>query len=332
MDRRRRQAIKLVGSTGLVAIAGCSSSNTDDPGTTPETTETGRDPTPDSESDTSTQNTSPSTEYQEWLVAPDAFGGREHYFFNTVDYEQLTSVQNELSQNVFSQLQSNVRVEDFGEFGIGLDDISTLINLLPMAGTGGRWNVILGSFSKAAVEATFTDSITDSGSSVSTETSGAYTLYNGGELDGTVALADGVVLSGSNPEMDPTANVQSVIDAKAGEVDRYATQNGDMATITNELGSGTFLGGTTSQRVTETNLESGLFEGQVGYGYADTVRGEVMETMEVFLFDDPASVDMETVESYRDIDLFEDFTRFSASQTDRVVLVTGAVATADIYG
>jgi hypothetical protein len=167
---------------------------------------------------------------------------------------------------------------------------------------------------------------------VSTETSGEYTLYNGGELDGTVALADGVILSGSNPEMDSTANVESVIDAKAGEADRYATQNGDMATITNELGSGTFLGGTTSQRVTETNLESGLFEGQVGYGYADTIRGEEMETREVFLFDDPASVDMETVEAYRDIDLFEDFTRLSASQNGRVVLVTGAVATADIYG
>ncbi len=335
MDRRRRQAIKLVGSTGLVAIAGCSSSDTEDSGATPDATETDteRDSAPDSESGTSPQaSPAPSTEYQEWLVAPDAFGGQEHYFFNAVDYEQLSSVRAELSQDVFSQLQSNVRGESFAEFGIGLDDISTLIALPQMSGSGSRWNVILGSFSRATVDEAFTDSISGSDSSVSTESSGEYTLYYGSELDGTVALADGVILSGSSAEMDSTVNVKSLINTKAGETDRYVTQNEDMATITNELGGGTFLGGTTSERVTETNIESGLFEGQVGYGYADTVRGKAMETSEIFLFDEPASVDMETVEAYRNIDLFEDFTRLSASQDGRVVLVTGEVATADIYG
>ncbi|RXK49262.1 hypothetical protein [Halorientalis pallida] len=342
MDRRRRRAIKLVGSSGLVAIAGCSGSDTDDRGATTGTTDTddGRDSTADADSASPQADATASTEYQEWLVSPNAFAGRDHYSFSTVDYERLRSVRTEMDPDVFGQLRSNVSSDEFAQFGIGLADSSTLINLRPMSGSGGQWNVILGSFSRGDVEEEFTDSITVSDSEgangdrsgVSTERRGAYTLYYGGELDGTVALADGVVLSGSSAEMDSTANVESLIDAKAGETDRYTTQGEDMATITGVLGSGTFLGGSTSERVTETALESGLFEGQVGYGYADTVRGETMETREVFLFDEPASVDMESVDAYRDIELFDDFSRISASQNGRVVLVTGEVATADIYG
>jgi hypothetical protein len=212
-----------------------------------------------------------------------------------------------------------------------------------MSGLGGGWNIILGGFSKEAVSDVFTDSLTgsDTGdpdesgtgtSSVSTTEKGEYTLYFGGELDGTVGLAEGVILSGTNPEMDSTASVESLIDAKAGETDRYAAQNRDMAAIMDRLGNATYIGGTTSDRATETNIESGLFEGQVGYGYADTVRGELMETKEVFVFENQADVAMAEVEAYTDIALYDEFSRLSASQDGRVVLVTREGDTADIYG
>jgi hypothetical protein len=273
------------------------------------------------------------------------FPNKDHYFFRSIDYEQVRSVRSELDDDVFSTFQAAVEMEDYAEFDLDVQDVSEVIKLLPMieSGTGG-WNVILGEFSKNNVEDAFTDSLdvsdpdetTSAGGdsdSVSAEQRQAYTLYFGGELSGTVALSDGVILIGTNQEMDSTANVRSLIDAKTGETARYSTQNENMEIVGNELGDATFVGGVTYDEITETDIQSGLFEGQVGYGYADTLRGAILETKEVFVFDERASVDMGVIEEkYTEIDMYRGFSSISASRDGRAVLVTGEVAATDLYG
>lgn len=349
MDQRRRQILRLIGASGLAAIAGCSDSDTEDPnsatpGTSGVESATDTNPSGNSTSDTATP-TSGSTSYQEWLVAPSVFPNRDHYFFRSIDYEQVRSVRSELDDDVFSTFQAAVEMEDYAEFDLDVQDVSEVIKLLPMieSGTGG-WNVILGEFSKNNVEDAFTDSLdvsdldetTSAGGhsdSVSAEQRQAYTLYFGGELSRTVALSDGVILIGTNQEMDSTANVRSLIDAKTGETARYSTQNENMEIVGNELGDATFVGGVTYDEITETDIQSGLFEGQVGYGYADTLRGDILETKEVFVFDERASVDMGVIdEKYTEIDMYRGFSSISASRDGRAVLVTGEVAAADLYG
>jgi hypothetical protein len=349
MDQRRRQILRLIGASGLAAIAGCSGSDTEDPnsatpGTSGAESATDTDPSGGSTSEAATP-TSGSTSYQEWLVAPSVFPNKDHYFFRSIDYEQVRSVRSELDDDVFSTFQAAVEMEDYAEFDLDVQDVSEVIKLLPMieSGTGG-WNVILGEFSKNNVEDAFTDSLdvsdpdetTSAGGdsdSVSAEQRQAYTLYFGGELSGTVALSDGVILIGTNQEMDSTANVRSLIDAKTGETARYSTQNENMEIVGNELGDATFVGGVTYDEITETDIQSGLFEGQVGYGYADTLRGAILETKEVFVFDERASVDMGVIEEkYTEIDMYRGFSSISASRDGRAVLVTGEVAATDLYG
>jgi hypothetical protein len=134
---------------------------------------------------------------------------------------------------------------------------------------------------------------------------------------------------------DPTADLEALIDTKNGEADRYVDVNEDMNVLVDELGTGTFVFGSTNDPIEETDVTFGRFEGLVAEGYTDTVEGDSTDTELVYVFDTPDDVDMGAIEDwYAGNDTsaaFDNYGDLSSSRDGRIVTITGTADTGDLY-
>lgn len=156
-----------------------------------------------------------------------------------------------------------------------------------------------------------------------------------------VALDGQAVVSAVWVTRTPWTPLEPVLDAKAGEVDRYLEDEDDVKALFDHVGSGDFVYASIHEPLTEDMTKMwGSFEDQVATGHEFTVQGETAELRTVFLFEDEGDVEMDAVEDFvGSIDSYEDpidggepydGNEFSTRQRGRAVILTGTQETSEL--
>jgi len=262
----------------------------------------------------------PSAPYRAWLPEPDAFD-EDHYFFRYLDYEQLRANESNFDPDVYDRYTEDEELFSRSEFSAA--DVTGAVSLEPV-NDGDTPAVATGNFSATAVE----DSLTDRGFEEDRDI-GEFTVYRDPSR-GEFGVKDGTIVLTGDPD---SAHLRTLIQTKNGEVSRYTEASDDMATLVERFGPETFVGGTTSDPITEEAADPGnvQFAGQVGYSFGDAVNGDTTATEIAVLFETADDVDMDAISEFAGSDYFTDYSDLSSTQAGRTAILTGTVPTDDLY-
>lgn len=293
--RSRRTTLRAIGvaMTGL-ALAGCSGDGTETP----------------------TQDRPALPAYTQWLSAPSAVGDRSHYLFVYTDYATIRANEPYFAAGEFEGFRDDAAVP---ELGLGLDTVEELLSV-----GFGTATIARGRFTTNTV----TNALGANGYEQVDSASG-YTLYTDGDRS-AAAVRDNTALLTPRGGRDPVNTVRTVLDTRAGYVDRYADTNGEFVELARRLGDGTIVTGATSAEVQVPNRQEGRFTGEVASGSVTTVDGKTTTTKRVAVFADRAAIDMAGYRQYVNNSAYWDgFTDVVVKQDGRSVVVTGSFPTAE---
>ncbi|MBX0286674.1 hypothetical protein EGH22_10070 [Halomicroarcula sp. F28] len=257
--RRAMLARGLAATGAVVASAGCSSLFGSDSGDT--------------------------AVFTQWLPAPAALNNADHYRFDYYDLATLAANRDSLGgePTVFERTWQPV--------GLGWADATAVVAV-------GSVDVVTAEFDR---EAAVSD-LRGAGYDRAGEYKG-YARYRNPETGTVFAIADGTLLVSAMDRyapdaVDPSDRLQTVVDARTGDVDRYAEASEDMGALVEALGAGTLVRGKTMDDPEGTTARSGRFENLVAEGARSVVDGGTVEEKWVYLYDRPRDVDTATLERY----------------------------------
>jgi len=131
--------------------------------------------------------------------------------------------------------------------------------------------------------------------------------------------------------IDPASVVESIVDTKSGDEDRYADDNEGFSELANQLNAGTFVNGRTHEEYDDTNEQAGQFEGAVASGASVTVNGETSDVQWVIPFADSDDIDTGDIEDWTDDGrFFDDVDDINVNTNGRSAIVTGTMDTDEI--
>lgn len=258
--------------------------------------------------------------YANWLPVPDEIGDSDHYSFTYLDMEAVESNEDNIDEDSFG-LDT---IESFWDpLGFDWEDTSTLL-------FAGQVVVIEAEFSRDDAVSDLEDEDFDD----DTEHEG-FTIFLGPEESEAYAIGDNTVLLGGGYGVDdPADQLEVVIDAQNGNVDRYGDENEDMSALLGELG-GTLDNGSTMEESDSDNPEAGAFENMVAQGSTATINGESTDRKWVVVYDEEDDVDTDDLEDWVDANdsddgEFADVDDISYNQNGRKGIITGTSDTDDL--
>jgi hypothetical protein len=256
--------------------------------------------------------------YASWLPVPDELGDSDHYSFTYLDMETVESNEDDLDDDSFDPDS----IETFWEpLGFDWEDTSTLLIV-------SQVTVIEAEFSR---EDAVSD-LEDEDFEEDTDHEG-YTIFLGPSESRTFAIGDNtVLLAGGYGVEEPVDQLEVVIDANNGNVDRYGDENEDMSALLDELG-GTLDSGNTMEESDSDNPESGAFENMVAWGRTSTINGETSDRKWVIVYDEEDDVDTGDLEDWVDANSdgeFDGVDDISYNQNGRKGIVTGTSDTDEL--
>jgi hypothetical protein len=167
--------------------------------------------------------------------------------------------------------------------------------------------------------------LTDAGLSES-GSQGDATLYEG-SLNGsstTTAVVDSTVVQSFGP--NATDTVETVLDARAGEVARLVPNVDEIETLYERLGDAALT--VVSERGEDTPSGDPSLDGATALGYGWAFGADNTELTLAITYDDETSPDASAVASYfGDQGGFSDYRSVAGSVEGQLVLVTGSIAT-----
>ncbi len=172
------------------------------------------------------------------------------------------------------------------------------------------------------------DELDDDDFDEDSEDENGYRVFVSAEERFAVAF-DGSVVIGAQPtsgESDPVNIVEEVIDAEAGDADRYADESEAFAGLLDELDGDVFVGGA-HEATDETDAEGGRFEGEVARGLTASLDEDTTDVRLVLAFDDEDDVATDDVEEWTGADAFEDWDDVSVDAGGAVVTVSATLDT-----
>jgi len=266
--------------------------------------------------------------FTQWLPAPAALNNTDHYRFDYYDLATLAANRDSLGgePTVFEQAWQPV--------GLGWADATAVV-------TVDSVDVVTGEFDREAAVSDLREADYDRAGEYK-----GYARYRNPETGRVFAITDGTMLvSGVDrhaPDaVDPSARIQTVVDARTGDVDRYTEASEDMGTLVEELGAGTLVGGTTMEDPDAAAARSGRFENLVAEGARSVVDGGTVEEKWVYLYDRPRDVDTATLEAYVEANddnaggvdaQFAAVEGISYTQDGRKGIITGTRDASEYYG
>ena len=268
------------------------------------------------------------TVFTQWLPAPAAVDDTDHYRFDYYDLATLAANRDSLGgePTVFEQTWQPV--------GLDWTDATAVV-------TVDSVDVVTAEFDREAAVST----LRGAGYDRAGEYKG-YDRYRNAETGTVFAITDGTILVSAvdryAPDaVDPSDRIQTVVDARTGDVDRYAESCEDMGALVEELGAGTLVRGATMDDPEETAARGGRFENLVAEGARSVVDGGTVEEKWVYLYDRPRDVDTATLERYVEenddssggVDAqFAAVEDVSYTQTGRKGIITGTRDASEYYG
>jgi len=302
-----RRSAATAGAAGLVSTAGCSSIPNPFGGGAP---------------------------YTSWLPAPDELGDADHYRFNYINMGQVESNEDEFDDESFDLGQ-------FEELWTPLDfdweDVSHFTTFGGFFGLGGGY----------AIEADYnlgdaTSTLEDEDFEEDSEYNGYTIMLTGNGQQAYAVDGSAVIITSATEESDSgtpsggnTDRVETIIDAKKGNTDRYGDASDDMSTLTGALGGGTIVSGGTMEEPEEESVENGQFENMVAEGQRVKVNGDTANAKYVIVYESSDDVDTGDLEEWvgesdGNDGQFEDLDDPSYSSNGRKGVITGTVNTDDL--
>lgn len=265
--------------------------------------------------------------FSQWLPTPDAFG-LDEYWFDYYDLETLATEAANLGgePDVFERTWEPV--------GVDWEDTTAVV-------TVGSVDVVTASFPRADAESALTDAGYDEGG-----TYRGYTIFRNGSAGRAVAVTEGTLLVsavGQDAAVvsgGPVDRIETVVDAKAGAVDRYAATDEDMRTLVDALGGATLVDGTTLAGPEDTAPKGGRFRNLVARGSATEIAGDRTEEKWVYVYDSPTDVDLDVLRRYveanrngsaRASDAFGTVEEIEYTRTGRKGIISGTRATGEYW-
>jgi len=259
--------------------------------------------------------------YADWLPAPDELGDRDHYQFYYFDAETIEANEDELNDENFD-FDS---VEDsWTPLSFDWEDATTILYL-------GLNIVVEAAFNREdAIEDLEAEDFDDE-----PEHEG-YSIYLNPTETRAFGVGDGtVVVTSAYGTEDPVDTIEAIIDAKAGNADRYADDSEDMGLLIDELSSETTVSGRTSEEPSDEDPASGRFDDMVARGNTATINGETTDRKWVVVYDNERNVDIDDLEEWVDENdgndqLFDDVDDISYESSGRAGIITGTVDTGEL--
>lgn len=252
--------------------------------------------------------------YRDWLPDPRALG-IDHYSAAHVDVAEVDDNRREFERDFFDE----VRTIDQWIPGIDfqdLDDLTFLDNTFVAAGDFDADRVV--------------DAVREQEYTYGSEYEG-YEIYDRDEQSAIGISDDRLVGVSYRGELSPALTIEIVVDAGAGDEDRYHEVDDDFASVTDELGTATFVGARTNPPREETGVESGRFRNQVGLGSAWDVDGETTDVKAVVAFRNERDVDGRAVEDWIAEDSsFEYVYDTDVEEDGTLAIVEGTIDTRDV--
>jgi hypothetical protein len=259
--------------------------------------------------------------YAQWLYAPGAIGDGDHYSFSYQNDRAIRNNEDEFDSSYFDRQESAEDSFPLDPMGVDYDEVNDRLNL----GTGG---VVNGQFQRSDV----VDELDDEDYDDEDDDYSGYAIYqkNDQRAVGVKNNQAVHVQTGFGGNVDVVDAVETIIDTKTGDEDRYQDESEDMNTVLNQVGSGDVVFGFTQEEVDDTNTDRGQFEGQVGTGVQANFNGDTTNVRYVIVHADSDAVDMDDVEDWvDDSDTFDDVDNVSTNQNGRSVVIAGQIDTDD---
>ncbi|MFB6142164.1 MAG: hypothetical protein ABEJ30_02340 [Halorientalis sp.] len=268
--------------------------------------------------------------YLSWLAAPDELD-MDHYrfrYFKPATWQEYEDDFDEAYYEQFAGYFSGF----VGEIGLDLDETESV--MFPAFG-----QVI----SHTAGQDTVVEELEDRDFEENGEHEGytIYTLQSEEFFESSITTVgvsgNAVVRAGgtsTDAEWTSTEIVESIIDAKAGEVDRYHQENDDFDRVTSAVSTGALTTATTQEEVDDGNPVSGVFENQVARGSSLSLGSDTSHATAVRVLADSDDTDRDAAEEWMEDGggFDDDLQDRSLSINGRVIKVTGTIKTDDLGG
>lgn len=153
------------------------------------------------------------------------------------------------------------------------------------------------------------------------------------------AVKDGYVVVTLDPG-DDLHTLRYVLKAQAGRAPRYTDTNPDLARLYELVGDGTHISLRPRKKAASTEIEprgnsEARFKHEVGDAYSFKIDGETTRWRWVELFDTAEHVDLDLIREWTEHrepgQTFHEYEDVAVSQEGRAAIVTGTIATEDIY-
>lgn len=301
-----RRSLATAGAGALVGAAGCSSIPNPLGGGTP---------------------------YANWLPVPDDISDRDHYNFTYLNLDDIEKHEDELDDE-------SIDPDSYEDFWDPLDIDWEDASGVTVLGFGGLFG--LGGFS---LEAEFNRSeiiadLEDQDFAEDSEYEGYTLMFNDDESrvyaigDGAVVLTAARSTDGESSSGD-TGLAEAIIDAQAGNVDRYGDDSDDMSTLIEQLGGGTIVNGRTMEERDDGDPANGTFEAMVARGRQVQINGQRSDVKYVIVYQSESDVDTGDLEDWVDENAgsdeqFDDVDDISYNKNGRSGVITGKIDTDDL--
>lgn len=277
----------------------------------------------------------PAFSLESWLAEPGAISGEDHYPVEYFSFEALRDARNSLEEGAYSQMVDRTNGKGQAPWplpSVTGQSIDTFSEYVTVDYNGQQ--VLYGDFSAEAIG----DGLVEN---VGFERKGEHREFDlflnevpNQPANIAIGISDFVLLwveTGS-----PVEGLRALVDTRTEETPLYGDANDDLGTVLEHVGDGDRVLAETSGEIPETNLDTPVFAGQVGYGYALDLDGDPVDETYAIVFADEESVDVDAVENWV-VQNREEGARFaphssvSTIRDGRSVLVTGSRETADPF-
>jgi hypothetical protein len=259
--------------------------------------------------------------YAQWLYAPGEIGDRDHYGFSYQNDQAIRNNEDEFDSSYFDRQESSEDNFPLEQMGVDYDEVKNRLSI-------GTVGVINGNFQKSDV----VDELDDNDFDDEDDNYSGYAIY---QKEDSLAIGvqnnQAVYVQPRFGGVDDVVDaVETIIDTKTGDEDRYQNENDAMNVILNQVGGGDIVFGTTQEEADDTNTDRAQFEGQVGTGVQGNFNGDTTNVKYALIFADSDEVDMDDIEDWvDDSDTFDDVDNVSTNQNGRTAVITGQIDTDD---
>lgn len=316
-DTTRRQLLRACGAAGVAGLSGLAGCGGGGGNSTPTPRNTEQD---DTATPTPTE-TGPDTSYRRWLPAADRLQGDPNYTYIYYDTAQFREYKDALSATGYGRVEQATK-NVTSTLGVEPTDVSQIIQFIQ-----SDLRVVTGSFDPAAVEKAM-----QSGGYRKHSKAKALRIYAGGKNPPVVGVGDGfAVLTRSTGTNTAPAVARLLTETANGELPRYHESREAFDLVTRDLTDVSHAGAGLIGKQTETNVESGVFRGQVGFGTGFTFGSSTTDLRYVLAFANERTASQAPVTTWVEdhsagLDAYSDV---NVSVDGRTVTVTGSVPTGD---